>query len=186
MLLRPAPLLVLDEPTNHLDMDSRDALERALESFPGTLVIVSHDRAFLNRLATVVIEVGGGGIDRYEGDYDSYAWERGRRHADQSAPATPVPARGSSSKERRRLDAERRRVLAPLRRELREREQEVHALEARLAALDELLSDPATYEDSLNVSSFQERADLARALESALGGWERAQAALEAAERELG
>src|SRR5690606_248101 len=70
MLLRPANTLLLDEPTNHLDLDSKDVLLDALADFGGTLVLVSHDRYFIDRLATRIIEVGDGGILDYPGTYE--------------------------------------------------------------------------------------------------------------------
>jgi len=72
MLVRPAALLCLDEPTNHLDLASREVLESALAGFPGTIVFISHDRYFINRIATVVMEVAGGALTRYPGTYDDY------------------------------------------------------------------------------------------------------------------
>jgi ATP-binding cassette, subfamily F, member 3 len=72
MLVRPAALLCLDEPTNHLDLASREVLESALAAFPGTIVFISHDRYFINRIATVVVEVAHGALSRYPGSYDDY------------------------------------------------------------------------------------------------------------------
>jgi ATP-binding cassette, subfamily F, member 3 len=72
MLVRPAALLCLDEPTNHLDLASREVLESALAEFPGTIVFISHDRYFINRIATVVVEVAHGALARYPGSYDDY------------------------------------------------------------------------------------------------------------------
>ena len=82
MLLRPANTLLLDEPTNHLDLDSKDVLLEALEDFGGTLIFVSHDRYFVDRLATKIVEVGHGGIEVYPGTYEQFLWSR------QSAPDT--------------------------------------------------------------------------------------------------
>jgi ATP-binding cassette subfamily F protein 3 len=84
MLLRPANTLLLDEPTNHLDLDSKDVLLEALEDFGGTLVFVSHDRYFVDRLATKIVAVGGGGIEVYPGTYEQFLWSRSVR---QAAPA---------------------------------------------------------------------------------------------------
>src|SRR5947209_12815289 len=72
MLTRPAALLCLDEPTNHLDLVSREVLEAALAGFPGTIVFISHDRYFINRIATSVVEVAEGRLVTYLGDYDDY------------------------------------------------------------------------------------------------------------------
>ena len=88
MLLRPANTLLLDEPTNHLDLDSKDVLLEALEDFGGTLIFVSHDRYFVDRLATKVIAVGNGGVEIYPGTYEQFLWSRANR----AAAVAPVPA----------------------------------------------------------------------------------------------
>src|SRR5688572_6182102 len=92
MLLRPANTLLLDEPTNHLDIDSKDVLLDALADFGGTLIFVSHDRYFVDRLATKIIAVGNGGVEIYPGTYEEYLWSKAQRALPASAPA----ARGSS------------------------------------------------------------------------------------------
>jgi ATP-binding cassette subfamily F protein 3 len=79
MLLTPANTLLLDEPTNHLDLDSKDVLLEALEDFGGTLIFVSHDRYFVDKLATKIIEVGHGGIEIYPGTYAEFLWSRAQR-----------------------------------------------------------------------------------------------------------
>jgi ATP-binding cassette subfamily F protein 3 len=76
MLLRPSNTLLLDEPTNHLDLDSKDVLLEALEDFGGTLIFVSHDRYFVDKLATKVIEIGGGQALMYPGNYEEFLWSR--------------------------------------------------------------------------------------------------------------
>ncbi len=81
MLLRPANTLLLDEPTNHLDLDSKDVLLEALEDFGGTLIFVSHDRYFVDRLATKIVAVGHGGIEVYPGTYEQFLWSRTQRSA---------------------------------------------------------------------------------------------------------
>ncbi|MBA2355752.1 MAG: ABC-F family ATP-binding cassette domain-containing protein [Acidobacteria bacterium] len=86
MLLRPANLLLLDEPTNHLDLDSKDVLLDALEDFGGTLLLVSHDRYFVDRLATKIIAVGHGEALVYPGTYEEFRWSQA-----QAEPATASP-----------------------------------------------------------------------------------------------
>ena len=94
MLVRPAALLCLDEPTNHLDLASREVLESALAGFPGTIVFISHDRYFINRIATVVVEVASGVLTSYPGSYDDYleAKERGTQPAVTPPSPTARPA----------------------------------------------------------------------------------------------
>lgn len=74
ILLQKAPLLLMDEPTNHLDFYTVEALTQALETYPGTLVIVSHDRGFIRRIATKIFEVKNGSLRVYPGTYDEYVW----------------------------------------------------------------------------------------------------------------
>ena len=81
MLLRPANLLLLDEPTNHLDLDSKDVLLESLEGFTGTLILVSHDRYFVDRLATKIIAVGHGEALVYPGTYEEFRWSQEQRAA---------------------------------------------------------------------------------------------------------
>jgi ATP-binding cassette subfamily F protein 3 len=88
MLLRPSNTLLLDEPTNHLDLDSKDVLLDALEDFGGTLIFVSHDRYFVDKLATKMINIGGGEALMYPGTYEEFLWSRKQREAT-DAPAAP-------------------------------------------------------------------------------------------------
>ena len=79
MLLRPSNTLLLDEPTNHLDIDSKEVLLDALADYGGTLVFVSHDRYFVEKLATKVIEVGDGKATLYPGTYEAFLWSKSKR-----------------------------------------------------------------------------------------------------------
>ena len=79
LLLRPSNLLLLDEPTNHLDLRAKEVLLPALLEFDGTLVFVSHDRYFIDRLANKVIHVGGGDLEVFPGGYEEFLWTRERR-----------------------------------------------------------------------------------------------------------
>ncbi len=78
MLLRPSNTLLLDEPTNHLDLDSKEVLLDALADYGGTLVFVSHDRYFVERLATRIIEIGDGKATLYPGTYAEFLWSKGQ------------------------------------------------------------------------------------------------------------
>jgi ATP-binding cassette subfamily F protein 3 len=92
MLLRPSNTLLLDEPTNHLDLDSKDVLLEALEDFGGTLIFVSHDRYFVDKLATKVMEIGGGGALVYPGNYEEFLWSRNQQNAARQAAVAKAPA----------------------------------------------------------------------------------------------
>jgi ATP-binding cassette subfamily F protein 3 len=159
MLARPATLLCLDEPTNHLDLASREVLEEALASFAGTIVFISHDRYFINRIATKVVEVAAGHLSTHLGDYDSYlaakravALEaprgaRPRRPATPAPAAEPVEGRGG----RRRGQQRSSRAVRELQRRLGEVEAQISALEARVRDLGEALTDPGLYTDGERV-----------------------------------
>ena len=82
MLVEPSHLLLLDEPTNHLDMVSRNVVEEALVQFTGSIVCISHDRHFLNKVTNLICEVGGGGIRMFEGNYNYYMWKKGEESTD--------------------------------------------------------------------------------------------------------
>jgi ATP-binding cassette, subfamily F, member 3 len=132
MLLRPANTLLLDEPTNHLDLDSKDVLLYAIEDFGGTLIFVSHDRYFVDRLATKVIVVTGGGIEIYPGRYEEYLWSKEQRAksdltkqgsqapAKQKISAPPAPprevkkAQDSESRKKQRAGEQRARRISDL------------------------------------------------------------------------
>jgi ATP-binding cassette subfamily F protein 3 len=171
MLLVPSNTLLLDEPTNHLDLDSKDVLLEALEDFGGTIVLVSHDRYFLDRLATKIIEVGGGEAVVYPGGYEAFRWSQRARATragtEQAAPsparatrkpAPTAPARRPSTPDapartrdaRKRADADDRRR----RREAEAHQRKVADLEARIAdrerAMRELeaqMAAPGFYEN---------------------------------------
>jgi ATP-binding cassette subfamily F protein 3 len=111
MLLRPSNTLVLDEPTNHLDLDSKDVLLEALEDFGGTLIFVSHDRYFVDKLATKVIEIGHGRALLYPGAYEEFLWSRKQQMAavpapvEQPAPRTAPAARATEPRREARASA---------------------------------------------------------------------------------
>ena len=101
MLLRPSNTLLLDEPTNHLDLDSKDVLLEALEDFGGTLIFVSHDRYFVDKLATKVIEIGDGQALLYPGNYEEWLWSKKQREqmaqpVAVAPPRRPEPQRGQT------------------------------------------------------------------------------------------
>jgi ATP-binding cassette subfamily F protein 3 len=179
LLLRPSNLLLLDEPTNHLDLRSREVLEDALDEYEGTLVVVSHDRYFINRVATTIAAVGEGRVERIPGDYDAWLeWRRARLAAeeDRSEPARDPHAR-EAERERRRAEAEERNRRHRERRAVEDRlrplEERIEGLERRAAEIDREQADPGTYRDGERARALaHERADLERRLAATWREWE--------------
>ncbi|MSO60538.1 MAG: ABC transporter ATP-binding protein [Acidobacteria bacterium] len=140
MLLRPSNTLLLDEPTNHLDIDSKEVLLDALADYGGTLIFVSHDRYFVERLATKIIEVGNGKAILYPGTYESYLWSKAQGSAGASrasgasratkAPAAPAAPAAPSYDERKRDNVEKKK-----------RERALKALKDRVADLEARIAD---------------------------------------------
>ncbi|MDL2225638.1 ABC-F family ATP-binding cassette domain-containing protein [Eubacteriales bacterium OttesenSCG-928-M02] len=174
MMLADANFLLLDEPTNHLDITSREALEEALLQYDGTLLIVSHDRYFVNRLADRVIAFTPDGVTSYLGGYDDYVLANAAR------PAPEKRQRGSAGqayhdrREQRREYSRRKGVLSRLEEEIQTLEGEISSLSAQLE-LPDIMAD---YARILEIStSIQEK-------EATLGtlyqNWETAEADLQA------
>ncbi len=124
-----ANFLVLDEPTNHLDLESREALEAALQAFPGTVLLVSHDRALLDAVAERTLAVEDATIRSYDGGWADYVRRRDERRTSPEPEPVPKAAKPKKPSARRRGPTELERAEA----EVATREQEVAALEARLA-----------------------------------------------------
>src|SRR5262245_37160156 len=175
MLLRPANLLLLDEPTNHLDLRSREVLEDALEEYAGTLVVISHDRYFINRIATSIGEVGGGRIELYPGDDDTYL-EHVRARAVEAPATAAAPAR---SRDSRREEAEERnrryRERKAVEDRLRPIETEIEALETRVRELEAMQADPRVYSDPVRAQDVgREKIQAEERLQPLYWEWERA------------
>jgi ATP-binding cassette subfamily F protein 3 len=190
MTLRNANLLVLDEPTNHLDVESIEAVEDAIEAYEGTVILVSHDRAFLRELSTRVWAFEGDRIEDYGGpfvEWELSAAERKiRRDADRQRDG--LAARDASRSEARKTAAARKEgedAERAARREAAAKEREVHLLEARISELTTLLADPALYDGAAEGARKagqldRELKEAKRALDDALARWTEAVEALEA------
>jgi len=162
-------LIVLDEPTNHLDIDSRAALVKAINEFPGAVVLVSHDRYLIEACADRLWLVADGGVTPFDGDLDDY--RRLVLAGDAARQEKAAPRAGRA--EQRRAAAERRAELAPLQREIKAAEAEAATLSARIAEIDALLADETLYrrEPARVASLGKERADASARLRAAEDRW---------------
>ncbi len=185
LLLVPANLLVLDEPTNHLDLSSKDVLLDALLRYEGTLVFVSHDRYFIEKLATQVLELtraeakddSPSSARLFPGDYAYYLWKiSGRSEESAAQGAGPKAAPGQPARPPS--------VLRKLEREQRGLLERIGELERRAAALSEELAKPSTYLDAERAKRVASDLDAnAREQESATRRWEALEEELSAAKR---
>jgi ATP-binding cassette subfamily F protein 3 len=152
ILLRPSNLLVLDEPTNHLDIASKDVLAAALREFPGTVVFVSHDRAFIESLATAVVELRDGRARWFPGGY-AYYLEKSGAETGSSAPVEAARSRAavaeapSAARIERQEEKRLKSELRALERDEEETLRTIDELEDRRRALEGEMADPAAYAD---------------------------------------
>jgi ATP-binding cassette subfamily F protein 3 len=176
LMLKGSNVLFLDEPTNHLDIPSREALEKALAQYGGTMLIITHDRYFANRIADRMVLMDGEGLHDFEGDWDSYTTAR----AEKALLQAPLPQE-ESLKNEYLINKERRAALAKAKAALAAEEKTVAALEAEIAALNEKALAPEAASDySATQSLYEEMEQLNHALDQAYASWERAQAQLDA------
>jgi ATP-binding cassette subfamily F protein 3 len=158
LVVQGANVLILDEPTNHLDIWACDALEEAIKEFDGTVIVVSHDRYFLNRVADLMIVMEPGRVEVVYGNYDTYellrtaranasAEEAARKAKNTPAPKKETPAAQVSKNGKRKRKFPYRKV-ADLEREIAEREAEVAQLEAKLAS-EEVYRDANLFSDTM-------------------------------------
>jgi len=137
MLLHPSNFLLLDEPTNHLDLRAKDVLLESLEKYNGTVVFVSHDRYFIDKLATRVFEIGDGRVEVFPGNYEDYVWRKQR--ADGSAPADAVSAWAPTlsdvpgyAEQKSQSKQSKKRINPIKRKQMQERHQEIEEAIAEL------------------------------------------------------
>ena len=175
LMLRKDNLLLLDEPTNHLDMDSREVLEDALADFGGTIITVSHDRYFINRIANRIIEMQPDGVTEYIGNYDDYIERKNR----------PVAVEAEAGKTKTELEKEKRRekmnrqALRQLKTRVQEAEKAISVKEAEIAELEAQMADPALYSDAQKAADVQRTYQKSQQeLQTLYEQWEAAEAAL--------
>jgi ATP-binding cassette, subfamily F, member 3 len=202
LLVVPSNLLLMDEPTNHLDLDSAEALIEALQGYDGTLLFVSHNRSFVNGLATQVWEVKDGKLDPQPGNLDD--WQRRRAEeaerqaqleggaraaaaADKAQAAAQGQGQGKDARRERALEREKKnKLLGPLRKEVAQLEARIAELEEQKKAAEAQLADPALFADktrSVPLVTAYRQAE--QKLEELMARWEHKQEELAAAEAKL-
>ncbi|MGG0670874.1 ABC-F family ATP-binding cassette domain-containing protein [Lederbergia citrisecunda] len=158
LMLQKSNTLVLDEPTNHLDLDSKEVLENALDDFPGTILFVSHDRYFINRIATKVMDVGPTGVTEYLGDYD-YFIEKKNELEEMKAEKIASEQKTQSRNSRNEEDKEFKRQERRLTRAIAEIEESIGKMDTDIAILQEELLNPAFADDHVKLMELQEQID---------------------------
>ncbi len=180
LFAQPSNLLVLDEPTNDLDVETLELLEELLADYAGTLLLVSHDRDFLDRVVTsTLVMEGEGRVGEYVGGYTD--WQRQRPASAIPAPANPAPSKPAPSKPAR-VEPTHGRLAPPPKRKLTYKDQReldqlparIEQLEAEVAALTEAMHDPAFYQqDGAAITAHTQRlTDTQAALDTAYARWE--------------
>jgi len=170
-------VLVLDEPTNHLDIASREELESALETFPGSIFVVSHDRYFLDRLVNKILWFGAGDVDYYHGGYSDWTHRQAARAAAPGAAAAGPEALRRKEKEaaspRREREGLSKNERFRLEQQLAELEEEIAATEARVSEIERLLQAPPPSLAPAELAGLaREHESLQHALEERVARWE--------------
>ncbi|MBN2880235.1 MAG: ABC-F family ATP-binding cassette domain-containing protein [Clostridia bacterium] len=168
LMLSKANFLILDEPTNHLDMDSREVLEAALYDFPGTILFVSHDRYFINNIATRIVHMEKDNLTSYPGNWDDYlAHLAMMRRDEENADSKSKTQRSKEFKQMRESEKERKQNAKAI----KDIEAEIEKLEAKIENVQLRLSDAANLSsDEISALSI-EHAELANALEAKVEQW---------------
>lgn len=188
LLLEPYNLLILDEPTNHLDMRSKDVLKSALLKYDGTLLVVSHDRDFLQGLTNRVFEFRNGKVKQHIGDVNEYLSARkieNLAELEVKAKKQEVkPVAKQQVEEKPKADHEARKLqekeLKTLKNSIGKSEREIERLESEIKTFDDKLADPAQYQQVMNDKTlFSKYENLKKQLEAEMNKWEELNAQLE-------
>lgn len=199
ILAVPPNVLLLDEPTSHLDIASREVLEDALSDFDGSIIVISHDREFLSRLADRIVEIDAGTLREFMGTYDEYKAVQDAgglavrdTNAGGNVGANPDPiedaAPARSKKEEKRLAAERRNALYRKRKPVTDKiaviEKELEQITAEIEALEQKMADPAHYDTPEFAHTLSEYNTRKTVVKSKTKRWEELEERLEAIERD--
>ncbi|KIO63356.1 ABC-F family ATP-binding cassette domain-containing protein [Caldibacillus thermoamylovorans] len=178
LMMLNANFLILDEPTNHLDLDSKEILENALVDFPGTILFVSHDRYFINRIATKVFELSTDGVTEYLGDYDYYIekkeemMEIQKLSEESEHNQTQELASDLDAKTRYEQEKELKKVERQKKRRIEEIETLIESLEMEIAEKEQQFLHPEIYSDHTKVAELNKEIEKAKAkIETLLEEW---------------
>lgn len=175
LMLEKANLLILDEPTNHLDLDSKEVLENALIDYPGTILFVSHDRYFINRIATKIIELSSEGCMEYLGDYDYYVekkTEMEELEQFEKLTSKTVVSQELQDKSSYQQDKENKKQERQKKRKLEELELKIEEHEELIASYEQQLCEPDIFQDHERVLEITQKNDQAKAdLEQLMDEW---------------
>ncbi|NYS70691.1 ABC transporter ATP-binding protein [Bacillus thuringiensis] len=180
LMMQKSNLLILDEPTNHLDLNSKEILENALIDYPGTLLFVSHDRYFINRVTTTVVELSTEGAQEYLGDYDYYVEKKNEmieraafEQQEQQENQAPVQKTVAQEKLNYLEEKERKQLERQRTRKIEELEQNIVNLEEEIATLEDQLCLPEIYADYEKASEITtKKQTLQEQLETCMAEWE--------------
>ncbi|OZM55810.1 multidrug ABC transporter ATP-binding protein [Lottiidibacillus patelloidae] len=159
LMLQNANLLIFDEPTNHLDLESKEILESALIDYPGTILFVSHDRYFINRLATRVIELSKNGAEDYIGDYDYYLEKKEelRQIEEEKKSSHEKATANTSDRNQFALDKEAKKRERQRLRRIEELEAEIESFEQKVEDVEQQLCDPIIFDNHEKVNELNEQ-----------------------------
>ncbi len=176
LMLTPVNFLIMDEPTNHLDIDSREALENALSGYEGTMLIVSHDRYFINKLADRIIYMTESGFRNFIGGYDDFIESRQRLGETNAASVSTEKPKNADYSEQKRRQSEKRRVLS----RFEKVEQLIDELEMSITRINEEMAMPEYASDFTRLGELSSEADkMNNELDSLMNEWEKLQSEIE-------
>lgn len=160
---QPINFLILDEPTNHLDIDSREVLETAINEFTGTVLFVSHDRYFLNQVATDILNMSSTGITHYQGNYDDFVNETSTLSQNEdkttNSSTTQTSSKKSAGQQSYHASKQNQRARRKIQREVDKFEQEMDSLQAKHDQIEQQMSAPEVATDIAKLSDLQKQLD---------------------------